>query len=497
MGAIWLACCESADYPQVLGEIEKRGGDRVLRFGSADACRDLAAAFPDGGINAVFCADASAIDLLERSICSLVATGRAQNVLVLCKSDDPGDMARLFYAGATEVIAVGGAAAPTECAARTDGRLGSDRTVAPPARDDEPNKGDPDRTGELADMRPPSVPAQAVATGRRAEGAAAPCMGGAPMGEASMELDEPEQEPRGAGCVNPAWGRLGQTGALAPPAAPDGRRAPVVAVVSGRGGVGKTVLACSLAATAARFGLRAALVDLDLMCGDAWQLLGIDELVDFSQVRSAADTDFEQALEQSAMRVAPGLTLWGPIARPEQAELMGASAERVCQSLRAVADVVFVDTSTSWNDSVAAALGLCDRCLVVGGPGSSMPRSSVRACDLAARLGVPRTKMTSVFCGASPAEEDSAMRFEMALSLHSRLRIADGGHEVAAIESYAHLREVLEGGGPFARDIAVATKTILSELGCAFDAPEEDEPSATAEHGHLVLPWKKTRGGTR
>ena len=44
MGAIWLACCESADYPQVLGEIEKRGGDRVLRFGSADACRDLGAA---------------------------------------------------------------------------------------------------------------------------------------------------------------------------------------------------------------------------------------------------------------------------------------------------------------------------------------------------------------------------------------------------------------------------------------------------------------------
>lgn len=64
------------------------------------------------------------------------------------------------------------------------------------------------------------------------------------------------------------------------------------------------------------------------------------------------------------MRVGPGLTLWGPLAEGERAELFGDSVEQLIDALRSAADVIFADTSCFWGDAVAVAVGACDRCLV-------------------------------------------------------------------------------------------------------------------------------------
>ncbi|MFR2950381.1 MAG: P-loop NTPase [Collinsella intestinalis] len=55
-----------------------------------------------------------------------------------------------------------------------------------------------------------------------------------------------------------------------------GPRAPVIAVVSGQGGAGKTTLVAAMAACAARAGLRAAVMNVDLMFGDLPSVLGVD-----------------------------------------------------------------------------------------------------------------------------------------------------------------------------------------------------------------------------
>ena len=46
------------------------------------------------------------------------------------------------------------------------------------------------------------------------------------------------------------------------------------------------------------------------------------------------------------MRVAPGVTLWGPALLPERAELLSGPVERLIGLLRQEADIIFADTST-------------------------------------------------------------------------------------------------------------------------------------------------------
>lgn len=71
---------------------------------------------------------------------------------------------------------------------------------------------------------------------------------------------------------------------------------------------------------------------------------------------SAAGALAEPDIVAASMRVAPGVTLWGPVAAPEKAELMAPPVELLLDVLRRESDVVFVDTSVFWGDAVAAAV---------------------------------------------------------------------------------------------------------------------------------------------
>lgn len=144
---------------------------------------------------------------------------------------------------------------------------------------------------------------------------------------------------------------------------------------------------------------------------------------------SAAGVLASRDIVAASMRVAPGVTLWGPVAAPEQAELMARPVELLLDVLRRESDVVFIDTSVFWGDAVAAAVAASDRCLVVGDAAVSSATSASRVIELASRVGVPRTRMSAVFnrFGARGADEDVAMRFEVACALSSKIRICGGG----------------------------------------------------------------------
>lgn len=324
-------------------------------------------------------------------------------------------------------------------------------------------------------------------------------------------------EPQPGQPAMPAWAQrvtaAGETGTLSPasvspvpaPSAPapsadasiPSRRAPVVCAVSGSGGCGKSTIVATMAYAASLLGLRAAVLDLDLMFGNLYDLLGVDAPHDMAMLiePSAAGTLAEPDIVAASMRVAPGVTLWGPVAAPEKAELMARPVELLLDVLRRESDVAFVDTSVFWGDAVAAAVAASDRCLVVGDAAVSSATSASRVIELASRVGVPRTRMSAVFnrFGARGADEDVAMRFEIACALSSKIRIADGGQDLAALMAFGRADEAVGQTSAFATSVREATREMLVELGCAV-GPWSDmvaDRATRTERPRIRLPWSR------
>ena len=544
MKAIWLACCACGDYGLLQQEVEGRDvGAQVLRVGDLDGLVSMARAFPSRRGAAIIAASPFDTEDVRKTVARLTAEGRVSRVVVLIETLDPSDIEGLFRAGATEVIAAHSLCGNGRAG---EGTVDSDRcmTIEPDAFvDREP--------GAPRATRGPRVDEYGKAEaehGRRprdplaCDGAGGPV----PYGDDALaedmgyvhgvnladELDEVEgfagagepcaaaslaSEPQPGQPAMPAWAQrvtaAGETGMLSPasvspvpaPSAPalsadasiPSRRAPVVCAVSGSGGCGKSTIVATMAHAASLLGLRAAVLDLDLMFGNLYDLLGVDAPHDMAMLiePSAAGALAEPDIVAASMRVAPGVTLWGPVAAPEKAELMARPVELLLDVLRRESDVVFVDTSVFWGDAVAAAVAASDRCLVVGDAAVSSATSASRVIELASRVGVPRTRMSAVFnrFGARGADEDVAMRFEIACALSSKIRIADGGQDLAALMAFGRADEAVGQTSAFATSVREATREMLVELGCAV-GPWSDmvaDRATRTERPRIRLPWSR------
>ena len=227
-----------------------------------------------------------------------------------------------------------------------------------------------------------------------------------------------------------------------------------------------------MAHTSSLLGLRAAVLDLDLMFGNLYDLLGVD-----------APRDMAALIEPSA---------GGALAEPD---IVARPVELLLNVLRRESDVVFIDTSVFWGDAVAAAVAASDRCLVVGDAAVSSATSASRVIELASRVGVPRTRMSAVFnrFGARGADEDVAMRFEIACALSSKIRIADGGQDLAALMAFGRADEAVGQTSAFATSVREATREMLVELGCAV-GPWSDmvaDRAMRTERPRIRLPWSR------
>ena len=542
MKAIWLACCACGDYGLLQQEVEGRdAGAQVLRVGDLDGLVSMARAFPSRRGAAIIAASLFDAEDVRKTVARLTAEGRVSRVVVLIEALDPADIEGLFRAGATEVIAARSICG-NGCAG--EGTVDSNRCMAI-----EPDAFVDREPGASRATRGPRVDdcgkAEAEHDRRPRDPLAYDDVGEpVPYGEELLaadmgyvhgvslvdELDEVEglaggDEPRADTTVEspasalqseqpamPAWaqrmGAAGETGTLPPVPAPHApapsadavapsHRAPVVCAVSGSGGCGKSTIVAAMAHAASLLGLRAAVLDLDLMFGNLYDLLGADTPHDMAALieASAAGALAEPDIVAASMRVAPGVTLWGPVAAPEQAELMARPVELLLDVLRRESDVVFVDTSVFWGDAVAAAVSASDRCLVVGDAAVSSSTSAARVIELASRVGVPRTRMSAVFnrFGARGADEDVAMRFEIACALSSKIRIADGGQDLAALMAFGRADEAVGQTSAFAASVREATREMLVELGCAV-GPWSDmvtDRAMRTERPRIRLPWSR------
>ena len=542
MKAIWLACCACGDYGLLQQEVEGRdAGAQVLRVGDLDGLVSMARAFPSRRGAAIIAASLFDAEDVRKTVARLTAEGRVSRVVVLIEALDPADIEGLFRAGATEVIAARsicgngcageGTVDSNRCMAIepdafVDREPGAPRATRGPRVDDcgkaeaehDRRPRDPLAYDDAGEPVPYGEELLAVDMGYvhgvslideldEVEGLAG---GDEPCADTTVE--SPASALQSEQPAMPAWaqrmGAAGETGTLPPVPAPHApapsadavapsHRAPVVCAVSGSGGCGKSTIVAAMAHAASLLGLRAAVLDLDLMFGNLYDLLGADTPHDMATLieASAAGALAEPDIVAASMRVAPGVTLWGPVAAPEQAELMARPVELLLDVLRRESDVVFVDTSVFWGDAVAAAVSASDRCLVVGDAAVSSSTSAARVIELASRVGVPRTRMSAVFnrFGARGADEDVAMRFEIACALSSKIRIADGGQDLAALMAFGRADEAVGQTSAFAASVREATREMLVELGCAV-GPWSDmvtDRAMRTERPRIRLPWSR------
>lgn len=540
MKAIWLACCACGDYGLLQQEVEGRdAGAQVLRVGDLDGLVSMARAFPSRRGAAIIAASLFDTKDVRETVARLTAEGRVSRVVVLIEALDPSDIEGLFRAGATEVIAahsicgsghVGEGAVDSDWGVSPEPDVFVDREPGAPRATRGPRVDDYGKAEAEHVRRPPGPLARgdAGASVPYGEDLLAVDMGYVHGVSLADGLDEVEGLVAGDGPhvdvtaespvpplpfeqpAVPAWtqhlGAAGETGTLPPtssaPApladtASTSHRAPVICAVSGSGGCGKSTIVATMAHAASLLGLRAAVLDLDLMFGNLYDLLGADAPHDMATLiePSVAGALAEPDVVAASMRVAPGVTLWGPVAAPERAELMARPVELLLDILRRESDVVLIDTSVFWGDAVAAAVAACDRCLVVGDAAVSSATSAARVIELASRVGVPRTRMSAVFnrFGARGADEDVAMRFEIACALSSKIRIADGGQDLAALMAFGRADEAVGQTSAFATSVREATREMLVELGCAV-GPWSDmvaDRATRTERPRIRLPWSR------
>lgn len=258
--------------------------------------------------------------------------------------------------------------------------------------------------------------------------------------------------------------------------ASEGEGAPVIVLASARGGVGKSSIAALMGVYGARWGLRVALLDFDLAFGDLYGFFGHPAPVDLMDVvRLGATSDPGRlSLVGSGVEVTEGLTLYGPCAAPEYAELVAPHALELVVAAKRAFDLVIVDTSSVWADAVAQAVQVADRVAIVGDERAGAIGSLARAAKLAVRLGVARTRIVRLMnrCDPRCRDEEFMTRASLGLETTSSFRVLEGTVDVPELLSAGHAPELAELDNEFSNSCASALAKLLAEMGQLPNHPE-------------------------
>ncbi|MBI1190840.1 MAG: P-loop NTPase [Tepidisphaera sp.] len=161
--------------------------------------------------------------------------------------------------------------------------------------------------------------------------------------------------------------------ASAPPAPPS-RSVPLIAVTSGKGGVGKTSVSVNLAVALSKLGRRISLLDADLGLANADLLCGMNPVnrLDAAIDPSRTDGVASRALSQIAVDAPGGFKLVpGSAGLARMANLSHSQRAALLQGLidlESFSDAVLVDTGAGLSEQVTAFVAAADLALVVVSP---------------------------------------------------------------------------------------------------------------------------------
>lgn len=147
-----------------------------------------------------------------------------------------------------------------------------------------------------------------------------------------------------------------------------GPKAHVIAVASGKGGVGKTNVAVNLAVVLAQLGKKVALVDVDMGLANADVICGVKAPYNLAHLIGPQKRKLREIAVDGpgGFKLIPGANGIG-----EMADLPAPMLERLISHLTQIesqCDFVILDTSAGINSAVIAFAGMADTVLVVTTP---------------------------------------------------------------------------------------------------------------------------------
>ncbi len=148
---------------------------------------------------------------------------------------------------------------------------------------------------------------------------------------------------------------------------PAGKRAPIIAVTSGKGGVGKTTIAVNLAVKLSQMGRRIVLIDVDLGTANA------DVLCNVAPTDTLAHVVAGRLPLREALVDAPGgfRMVVGASGLAQMAALNELERQRLLEQiggLRSEADLILVDTGAGVGPNVLHFAAAADQVLVIATP---------------------------------------------------------------------------------------------------------------------------------
>ncbi len=151
------------------------------------------------------------------------------------------------------------------------------------------------------------------------------------------------------------------------PSAPNGRRARILAITSGKGGVGKTFISANLAAALARQGERVLVLDADLGLANLDVVLNLFPKITLHDVFTGK-AELEQAILPapggfSVLLAGSGLVEYSRLT-PEVRDQL----QKIIDTLAPRYDRILLDTGAGISDVVLYAVSLADEVMVVATP---------------------------------------------------------------------------------------------------------------------------------
>ena len=145
------------------------------------------------------------------------------------------------------------------------------------------------------------------------------------------------------------------------------RTARVIAIASGKGGVGKTNIAVNLAISLARRGLRIVLIDADLGTANVDVVMNVQSRFDLSHVIRRERTIDEIAVSiESGLRLIAGASGLASVADLSPLDRQSLIEEFAC--LESTADIILLDCGAGISQNVLAFAQSSDELLVVTTP---------------------------------------------------------------------------------------------------------------------------------
>ncbi len=143
-------------------------------------------------------------------------------------------------------------------------------------------------------------------------------------------------------------------------------RAPAIAVMGAKGGVGGTTLACQLAAELQSRGGRTVVVDLNLPLGDVAFSFDVEPTYTLAHMASEIEQLDATYLRSIIQGHASGVQILAAPTRVEESELIqGQHVELALGILRREYDWIVLDVSRNWDEPSMRALDLADQILLV------------------------------------------------------------------------------------------------------------------------------------